>query len=72
MAALTPAGVAFIAFYANGVGMAAHQQPAPLIVVRSEAAPGRVGLRLIGELDLNTVELLEAELARTREHSHRA
>jgi anti-anti-sigma factor len=49
--------------------MRADQQPAPLEVVRSEAAPGRVGLRLIGELDLNTVPLLEAELARTREPS---
>ena len=49
--------------------MAAHQQPAPLVVVRSEAESGRVGLRLIGELDLNTVELLEAELSRTREQS---
>ena len=37
------------------------------MVVRSEAESGRVGLRLIGELDLNTVELLDAELARTRE-----
>ena len=38
-------------------------------MVRSEAESGRVGLRLIGELDLHTVELLEAELARTREQS---
>jgi anti-anti-sigma factor len=49
--------------------MRANQQPVPLEVVRSEAAPGRVGLRLIGELDLNTVPLLEAELSRTREPS---
>ena len=49
--------------------MRAHQQTAPLVVVRSEAASGRVGLRLIGELDLHTVGLLEAELARTREQS---
>ena len=49
--------------------MRAHQQAAPLVVIRSEAESGRVGLRLIGELDLNTVELLEAELARTREQS---
>ena len=49
--------------------MRANQQPVPLEVVRSEAAPGRVGLRLIGELDVNTVPLLEAELARTREPS---
>jgi anti-anti-sigma factor len=47
--------------------MRAHHQAAPLVVVRSEAESGRVGLRLIGELDLNTVELLDAELARTRE-----
>ena len=48
--------------------MRAHQAVAPLVVVRSEAESGRVGLRLIGELDLNTVQLLEAELARSREH----
>jgi anti-anti-sigma factor len=49
--------------------MRAHQEAAPLVVVRSEAESGRVGLRLIGELDLNTVELFEAELARTRASS---
>ena len=49
--------------------MRAHQHAAPLVVVRSEAESGRVGLRLIGELDLNTVALLEAELAGSREHS---
>lgn len=49
--------------------MRAHHRAAPLVVVRSEAESGRVGLRLIGELDLNTVELLDAELARTREKS---
>ena len=49
--------------------MRAHQHAAPLVVVRSEAEAGRVGLRLIGELDLNTVALLEAELARSREHA---
>jgi anti-anti-sigma factor len=38
-------------------------------VVRSEVESGRVGLRLIGELDLNTAELLEAELAGSRDHS---
>jgi anti-anti-sigma factor len=47
--------------------MRANQHAAPLVVVRSEAESGRVGLRLIGELDLNTVELLEAELAGSRE-----
>ena len=49
--------------------MRAHQHAAPLVVVRSEAESGRVGLRLIGELDLNTVALLEAELAGSREQS---
>jgi len=49
--------------------MRAHQHAAPLVVVRSEAESGRVGLRLIGELDLNTVELLEAELAGSREQT---
>jgi len=49
--------------------MRAHQQAAPLVVIRSEADSGRVGLRLIGELDMNTVELLQVELSRTREKS---
>jgi anti-anti-sigma factor len=49
--------------------MRANQHAAPLVVVRSEAESGRVGLRLIGELDLNTVELLEAELAGSREQA---
>jgi anti-anti-sigma factor len=49
--------------------MRAHQHAAPLVVVRSEAESGRVGLRLIGELDLNTVALLEAELAGSRDQS---
>lgn len=49
--------------------MREHHQAAPLVVVRSEAETGRVGLRLIGELDLNTVELLGSELARTRENA---
>ena len=49
--------------------MRAHQHAAPLVVVRSEAEAGRVGMRLIGELDLNTVVLLEAELAGSREHA---
>jgi anti-anti-sigma factor len=49
--------------------MRAHQHAAPLVVVRSEAESGRVGLRLIGELDLNTVELLEAQLAASREQA---
>jgi anti-anti-sigma factor len=49
--------------------MRTQQHAAPLVVVRSEAEAGRVGLRLIGDLDLNTVALLEAELARSREHA---
>lgn len=42
-----------------------HQTP-PLVVVRSEAESNRVALRLIGELDLHTVGVLENELLRTR------
>ena len=49
--------------------MRAHQHAPPLVVVRSEDESGRVGLRLIGELDLNTVGLLAEELGHTREHS---
>jgi anti-anti-sigma factor len=47
----------------------AHQHAAPLIVARSQAESGRVGLKLIGELDLNTVVLLQAELAASREQA---
>jgi anti-anti-sigma factor len=39
-----------------------------LVVVRCEES-GRIGLRLIGELDLNTVGLLVEELEHTGEHS---
>jgi anti-anti-sigma factor len=46
--------------------MRAHQHAPPLVVVRSEDESGRVGLRLIGELDLNTVGQLAEELS---EHS---
>jgi anti-anti-sigma factor len=49
--------------------MRAHQHAPPLAVVRSEDPSGRVGLRLIGELDLNTVWLLADELEHTREHA---
>jgi anti-anti-sigma factor len=49
--------------------MRAHQHAPPLVVVRSEDESGRVGLRLIGELDLNTVGLLDDELEHTREHA---
>ena len=45
--------------------MRAHHHVGTLVVIRSQAEAGRVGLRLIGELDLNTAEQLEAE----REHS---
>lgn len=48
--------------------MRAHHQAANLVVIRSQAEAGRVGLRLIGELDLNTADQLEAELADKREH----
>jgi anti-anti-sigma factor len=47
--------------------MRAHQQAPPLVVVRSEDESGRVGLRLIGELDINTAGLLAEELEHTRE-----
>jgi anti-anti-sigma factor len=46
--------------------MSAGQQTPPLVVVRSEADSDRVALRLIGELDLHTVGVLENELLRTR------
>ena len=46
--------------------MCAVQQTPPLVVMRSEAAADRVALRLIGELDLHTVGVLEDELMRTR------
>lgn len=46
--------------------MCAVQQTPPLVVVRSEADANRVALRLIGELDLHTVGVLEDELMRTR------
>ena len=47
--------------------MRAQQRPPSLVVVRSEDESGRVGLRLIGELDLNTVGVLAEELEHTRE-----
>ena len=49
--------------------MRALQHAPPLVVVRSEDESGRVGLRLIGELDLNTVGLLAEALEHSREHS---
>jgi anti-anti-sigma factor len=47
--------------------MRAHEHAPPLVVVRCEES-GRVGLRLIGKLDLNTVGLLAEELKHTGEH----
>ena len=49
--------------------MRAPRQAAPLVVMRSEVESGGFGLRLIGELDLNTVEVLETELSGTRAQS---
>ncbi len=42
---------------------AEHHAP-PLVVLRSETETGHVALRLVGELDLHTVAVLEAALAR--------
>ena len=44
----------------------AESHAPPLVVLRSETETGHVALRLVGELDLHTVEVLEAALARTR------
>jgi anti-anti-sigma factor len=44
----------------------AEREAPPLVVLRSETESGRVALRLAGELDLHTVDLLEAALACTR------
>ena len=49
--------------------MRAHRHGAPLVVIRSEAEPGRFQLRLIGELDLGTIEVLDAQLAHTTDQS---
>jgi anti-anti-sigma factor len=49
--------------------MGPRQQTPPLVVVRSEAESNRVALRLIGELDLHTVGVLENELLRTRDQA---
>jgi anti-anti-sigma factor len=49
--------------------MRAERHAPPLVVLRSETESGRVGLRLVGELDLSTVAVLEAALARTRKES---
>ena len=46
-----------------------ERQAPPLVVLRSETGPGRIGLRLVGELDLHTVDLLEAALTRTRDQA---
>ncbi len=44
--------------------MGAHRIAAPLEVVRSDAGSGRLGLQLVGELDVATVALFEDELTR--------
>jgi anti-anti-sigma factor len=49
--------------------MRARDNGGSLVVIRSEAESGRFGLRLIGELDLSTIEVLEAQLCDTRERS---
>jgi anti-anti-sigma factor len=46
--------------------MGAHRHVAPLRVLRSDAGPGRLGLRLVGELDVSTVGVLEDELTRVQ------
>jgi hypothetical protein len=49
--------------------MRAHDHGGSLVVIRSEAESGQFGLRLIGELDLNTIEVLDAQLGDTREQA---
>jgi anti-anti-sigma factor len=49
--------------------MRAHRHGAPLVVIRSEADPGGFQLRLIGELDLSTIEVLNGQLAHTTDRS---
>jgi anti-anti-sigma factor len=49
--------------------MRAHHHGASLVVIRSEAKSGRFSLRLIGELDLSTTAVLDAQLGDTRERS---
>ena len=49
--------------------MRADNDSAGLVVVRSEAESGRFGLRLIGELDLSTIKVFDAQLGDTREQS---
>jgi anti-anti-sigma factor len=49
--------------------MRARRHGAPLVVIRNEAESGQFGLRLIGELDLSTVDMLAVQLARTPKQS---
>jgi anti-anti-sigma factor len=51
----------------RSLGLRALKDAAPLVVVRRQADSGGVELQLIGELDLNTVALLQAEVASSRE-----
>ncbi len=49
--------------------MRTDHHDAGLVVVRSEAESGRFGLRLIGEVDLSTIKVFDAQLGDTREQS---
>jgi anti-anti-sigma factor len=49
--------------------MRADNDSPGLVVARSEAESGRFGLRLIGELDLSTMKVFDAQLGDTREQS---
>jgi 2'-5' RNA ligase len=68
LAALTPASAADSGDHGTiGGGLQrAESHAPPLVVLRSETETGHVALRLVGELDLHTVDVLEAALARTR------
>ena len=47
--------------------MRPQDQGASLVVIRSEAESGQFALRLIGELDLSTIAVLDAQLGDARE-----
>jgi anti-anti-sigma regulatory factor len=49
--------------------MGPQDQGASLVVIRSEAESGQFALRLIGELDLSTIAVLDAQLGEPREQS---
>jgi anti-anti-sigma factor len=59
--------VPFASTLDRSLGLRALKDAAPLVVVRRQAESGGVELQLIGELDLNTVALLQAEVASSRE-----